>query len=127
MTSALADAVLVLHFAFVLFVVFGGLLVLRWPRAAWAHIPAAVWGVAIEFGGWICPLTPLENELRSRAGESTYHGDFIAQFLLPVIYPQGLTRRTQVALGLVALLLNASIYLFALRRRGRSTGLVSRP
>ena len=117
MYSALADAVLVLHFAFVLFVVFGGLLVLRWTRVAWAHIPAAVWGVAIEFGGWICPLTPLENELRSRGGEGTYHGDFIARYLLPVIYPEGLTRDAQVVLGLAALLLNAAIYFLVIRRR----------
>ena len=117
MYSALADAVLVLHFAFVLFVVFGGLLVLRWPRAVWLHIPCAAWGVAIEFGGWICPLTPLENELRSRGGESTYHGDFIARYLLPVIYPEGLTREVQVGLGVLALLLNAAIYVVVIRRR----------
>ena len=116
MYSALADAVLVLHFAFVLFVVLGGLLVLRWPHLAWAHIPAAVWGVAIEFGGWICPLTPLENELRSRGGESTYHGDFIARYLMPVMYPEGLTREAQVVMGLAALLLNAAIYVVVIRR-----------
>ena len=126
MYSALADAVLVLHLAFVLFVVLGGLLALRWPRAAWAHLPAAAWGVAIELGGWICPLTPLENELRSRAGEPAYHRDFIARYLLPAIYPEGLTREVQVALGLVALLLNLSIYRLVLRRRQRSTGPVSR-
>lgn len=117
MYSALADAVLVLHFAFVLFVVFGGLLVLRWPRAAWLHIPCAAWGVAIEFGGWICPLTPLENALRSRGGEATYHGDFVARYLMPVIYPEGLTRDAQVVLGLTALLLNAAIYVVVIRRR----------
>lgn len=117
MYSALADAVLVLHFAFVLFVVLGGLLVLRWPRAAWLHIPSAAWGVAIEFGGWICPLTPLENALRSRGGESTYHGDFVARYLMPVIYPEGLTRDAQVVLGLAALLLNAAIYVAVIRRR----------
>ena len=117
MYSALADAVLVVHFAFVLFVVLGGLLVLRWPRLAWFHIPAALWGVAIEFGGWICPLTPLENELRSRGGEAPYHGDFIARYLMPVIYPEGLTREAQVVLGLAALLFNGAIYLVVIRRR----------
>ena len=117
MYSALADAVLVLHVAFVLFVVFGGLLVLRWPRAAWLHIPSAAWGVAIEFGGWICPLTPLENALRTRGGEATYHGDFVARYLMPVIYPEGLTRDAQVVLGLAALLLNAAIYMVVIRRR----------
>jgi hypothetical protein len=116
MAAALADAVLVLHFGFVLFVVFGGLLVLRWPRVVWAHIPAAVWGVAIEFGGWICPLTPLENALRAEAGEATYHGDFIARYLLPVLYPEGLTRTSQIVLGLVALVLNVAIYAGVLRR-----------
>jgi hypothetical protein len=117
MYSALADAVLVLHFAFVLFVVFGGLLVLRWPLMAWAHIPAALWGVAIEFGGWICPLTPLENDLRERAGEPTYHGDFVARYLMPIIYPEGLTRDVQIVMGLAALLFNAAIYVVVIRRR----------
>jgi hypothetical protein len=119
MYSALADAVLVVHFAFVLFVGLGGLLVLRWARVAWVHIPAALWGVAIEFGGWICPLTPLENELRSRGGESTYHGDFIARYLMPVIYPEGLTREAQLVLGLAAVLLNTAIYAVVIRRRAR--------
>ena len=122
MYSALADAVLVLHLAFVLFVLLGGLLVLRWPRLAWGHVPAAVWGVAIEFGGWICPLTPLENDLRAKAAEPTYHGDFIARYLMPVIYPEGLTRELQLALGCVALLLNLSIYFVLLRRRRRFVG-----
>jgi hypothetical protein len=70
--SLIADLVLIVHFAFVLFVALGGLLVLRWPRVAWAHVPSAAWGTAIEFSGWICPLTPLENRLRAFAGESTY-------------------------------------------------------
>ena len=119
MSAALADAIVVLHLAFVLFVVFGGLLALKWPRAAWAHVPAAAWGVAIEFFGWICPLTPLENELRLRAGRTSYEGDFIGRYLLPVIYPDGLTRETQLALGACALLLNVGIYWLVLKRRGR--------
>lgn len=119
MYSALADAVLVVHFAFVLFVALGGLLVLRWPRLAWIHVPAAVWGVAIEYAGWICPLTPLENDLRARAGEPAYGGDFVARYLLPVIYPEGLTREAQILLGTGALLLNAAIYAVVWRRRGR--------
>jgi hypothetical protein len=116
MYAVLADAVLVLHLAFVLFVVLGGLLVLRWRRTAWLHVPAAAWGVAIEFGGWICPLTPLENRLRERAGEAPYTGDFVARYLMPVIYPEGLTREVQIALGLGALLLNAGIYAFVVWR-----------
>lgn len=116
MYSVLADAVLVLHFLFVLFVVLGGFLALRWRWIVWAHIPAALWGVAIEFGGWICPLTPLENRLRALAGEPTYHGDFIARYLMPVIYPEGLTRETQVTLGFAALILNLLVYAIVLRR-----------
>jgi len=114
--SILADAILVIHFLFVIFVALGGLLVLRWRRVAWLHVPAAAWGVAIEFFGWICPLTPLENALRARAGESTYHGDFIARYLMPVLYPEGLTREAQLVLGLAALAVNAVVYTIALRR-----------
>ena len=117
MYSLLADAVLVLHFAFVLFVAAGGLLVLRWRWLAWLHLPAAAWGIAIEFAGWICPLTPLENRLRALAGEAGYHGDFVARYLVPVIYPEGLTRGAQVALGATALLLNVAVYAVIVRRR----------
>ena len=119
MYSALADAVLVLHLAFVVFVAFGALMVLRWPRIAWVHLPAAVWGIAIELGGWICPLTPLENRLRELAGDSTYRGDFIARYLMPVIYPEGLTREAQLALGLAALVGNGAIYAVVVRRKRR--------
>ncbi|MGH8639199.1 MAG: DUF2784 domain-containing protein [Burkholderiales bacterium] len=116
MYAWLADLVLVGHFGFVLFVVFGGLLVLRRRRIAWLHVPAAVWGVAIECGGWICPLTPLENRLRERAGEAPYTGDFVARYLMPVIYPEGLTREAQIALGLATLLLNVALYVFIFSR-----------
>lgn len=119
MYSVAADAILVLHFAFVVFVAVGALLVLRWPAVAWAHVPAALWGVAIEFGGWICPLTPLENELRRRAGEEPYGGDFIARYLMPVLYPEGLTREAQIVMGIAALVLNAAIYAVVIRRRRR--------
>ena len=120
MHAALADAVLVAHFLFVVFVALGGLLVLRWRRAAWFHIPAAAWGVAIEFLGWICPLTPLENALRARAGEAPYHGDFIARYLMPLIYPEGLTREAQITLGIAALVFNVAVYTLALKRvRGK--------
>lgn len=112
-----ADAVLVAHFAFVLFVAIGALLVWRWPRLAWIHVPAAAWGVAIEFGGWTCPLTPLENHFRQMAGDEPYGGDFIARYLVPVIYPEGLTREAQFALGGAALLFNVAIYVAVFRRR----------
>jgi len=113
---ALADLVLVVHITFVLFVVLGGLLVLRWPRAAWLHIPAAIWGVLIEYTGWICPLTPLENSFRARGGEMGYSGGFIEHYIQPLLYPAGLTRGTQIALGSFVLLLNLGAYGILLTR-----------
>ncbi len=106
----LADLVVVLHFLFVLFVVLGGLLVLRWPRVAWLHLPAAIWGAAIELTGGICPLTPLENSLRRQAGGTGYSGGFIEHYILPVLYPSDLTRSIQIVLGLLVLALNLAIY-----------------
>jgi len=117
--SLLADLVLLLHFAFIIFVVAGGLLALRWPRAAWLHLPAAAWGATVELSGWICPLTPLENLLRAAGGEAYTQGDFIARALLPLIYPAGLTRDIQLLLGAVVLVVNAAIYAWVLRRRRR--------
>jgi hypothetical protein len=113
---AFADLVLVVHLAFVLFVVLGGLLVLRWPRTAWLHVPAAIWGVLIEYTGWICPLTPLENSLRMRGGEAGYSGGFIEHYIQPLLYPAGLTRSTQVVLGSLALILNLTAYAIAVSR-----------
>lgn len=114
-----ADGVLVLHLAFVVFVVLGGLLVLRWPRVAWAHLPIAIYGAAIEFIGFICPLTPLENELRRRGGEAGYAGGFIDHYITAALYPTGLTRGAQLVLGTVVLLLNGVVYTLWLRRRRR--------
>jgi hypothetical protein len=105
------------HLAFVVFVVGGGLLVLRWPRLAWVHLPAALWGALIEFAGWICPLTPLENWLRRRAGVSDYAGGFVEHYVLPVLYPVGLTRGLQVGLGVAVILLNLVIYGWIFHRR----------
>jgi len=116
---ALADLVLVVHLTFVLFVVLGGLLVLRWPRAAWLHVPAAIWGVLIEYTGWICPLTPLENSFRTRGGEMGYSGGFIEHYIQPLLYPAGLTRSTQVVLGSLVLVLNLFAYGIAVSRVGR--------
>ena len=115
--SILADAVLALHFGFILFVVLGGLLVLRWPRAAWLHVPCAVWGLLIELFGWVCPLTPLENSLRRAAGEAGYAGGFIETYLLPLVYPGGLTREMQLMLAALVVVVNATVYLFVWRRR----------
>ena len=107
---ALADLVLVVHLAFVLFVVLGGLLVLRWPRIALLHVPAAIWGILIEYSGSICPLTPLENSLRRAGGEAGYSGGFIEHYIQPAIYPAGLTRGTQIVLGSLALIVNLMAY-----------------
>jgi Protein of Unknown function (DUF2784) len=117
-----ADAVALLHLAFVLFVAVGGLLVLRWPRLAWLHLPAAAWGAWVECAGWICPLTPLENQLRQAVGESGYAGGFIDHYLWPLLYPTGLTREVQWALGAGVLALNGAVYGLLLVRRARSPG-----
>lgn len=116
----LADAVLVLHLGFILFVVLGGFLVLRRPWLAWLHVPVFLWGAAIEFGGWICPLTPLEKWLRELGGEGAYSGGFIEHYLTALIYPEGLTRNIQLLIGAGVLAINAAIYLRVWqRRRGR--------
>jgi hypothetical protein len=107
----LADLVLVVHAAFVVFVVLGGLAVLRWPRLAWVHLPAAIWGAGIEFAGGICPLTPLENHWRRLAGEQGYTAGFVEHYVVAALYPEGLTRGLQVALGLAVLAVNAAVYL----------------
>ena len=115
----LADTVVLLHLGFVVFVVCGGLFVL-WRRwMAFVHLPAAVWGVFIEFSGRICPLTPLENHLRALAGEAAYSGDFVERYLMPVLYPPGLRHDVQIALGLFALAVNVAVYVYAWRRSRR--------
>ena len=116
---AAADAVLLLHLAFVAFVVLGGFLVLRWPTLAWAHLPAVAWGALIEFSGWICPLTPLEIALRHAAGDAAYTGDFVEHYIVALLYPELLTRDVQIALGVVVVLLNAVIYGAVLRQQHR--------
>ena len=117
---AAADAILVTHLAFVLFAVFGALLILRWPRLAWLHIPAVVWAAFIEFSGTICPLTPLEVALRQRAGQAGYGGGFIDHYVVSLLYPEGLTQNTQAMLGAVVVAINAAIYIVAFRRRRTS-------
>ena len=102
------------------FVVLGGLLALRWPRVAWLHVPAVLWGAFVEFSGWICPLTPLENRLRRASGEASYQGDFIARYILPRSTPNGLTRTDQLMLGGIALAINVAIYAFIFVRHRRS-------
>jgi hypothetical protein len=112
----LADLVVACHLCFVLFVVLGGLLALRWPRAAWFHLPAALWGAGIEFVQGICPLTPLENSLRARGGQAGYAGGFVEHYLLPVLYPAGLTQNVQLVLGALVVGLNVAVYWVVWRR-----------
>jgi hypothetical protein len=121
--ARLADLVVLVHFAFVLFVVVGALLVLRWPRLAWVHLPAAIWGVLIEYVGWVCPLTPLEAWLRRAAGEVGYAGGFVDHYILPILYPLGLTRVTQWVLGTVVLVVNAGVYAVVVARSRRRRNL----
>jgi hypothetical protein len=116
LAGTLAVAVVVGHFAFLLFVVFGALLTLRWRWAPWIHVPAAVWGAWIELSGGVCPLTPLENRLRRAAGGAPYPGSFIEHYILGILYPAGLTRELQLALGLGAVALNLGLYVWVARR-----------
>ena len=115
----LADAVVVLHLLFIVFVVLGGLLVFRHRRWAWVHLPLAAWGFAVEAAGWVCPLTPLETALRRRAGLATWEGDFVGHYLLPLIYPGELTRGVQVLLASGVVAVNAAVYGAWLWRRRR--------
>jgi uncharacterized membrane protein YhhN len=118
----LADLVLVVHFAFVLFVVLGGLVALRWPRVAYVHLPIALYGAAIEFMGFVCPLTPLEKSLRQRGGAAGYEGGFIEHYIMAALYPGALTREIQFLLGMAVLVINAVIYTVWLQRRRRGRG-----
>ena len=113
----LADLVVVIHAGFVVFVVCGGLLALRWPKVLWLHAPAAVWGVIVEYAGFICPLTPLEIALREQAGAAGYRGGFIEHYIERLLYPTGLTRELQIAFGTFALLVNVGVYWRVLARR----------
>ncbi len=116
----LADVLVVVHFAFILFVGLGALSVYRWPRMAWAHIPCALWGAWIEITGRICPLTPLEVRFRRMGGEEGYAGGFIEHYLIPIIYPSGLTRTHQLLVGALVVTVNLGAYGFLLWRRLRS-------
>lgn len=117
MYPLLADLIVLVHFAFIAFAVAGGLLALRWPRLIWLHLPAVAWAGLISLFGWVCPLTPLENRLRVLAGEEAYSGDFVARYVLPLIYPVDLTREIQVLLGVGVLVLNLVVYCWLWRRR----------
>lgn len=111
-----ADLIVILHLAFIIFVILGGLLVLRWRWVMFLHIPAAIWGALIEFQGWYCPLTPLEQKLRRSAGEVAYEGGFVGHYILPIIYPEQLTHNLQLVLGSIVVVTNIVIYAVILRR-----------
>ena len=119
---SLADLVLVLHLAFIVFVVAGGLLALRWRRAPFVHLPAALWGVFVEVSGGACPLTPLENALRRAAGASGYSGGFIEHYLVPTIYPATLSQPVQLVLAGLVVLTNALVYAIVWRRYRSARG-----
>ena len=116
----IADFLVIIHLAFIFFVVFGGILVIRWKWVSIIHLPAVAWGVIIELKGWICPLTPLEQHFRLLAGQSGYTGGFIEHYFIALIYPSNMTRPIQVTLGLVVIVINLSIYCFWLYRRKHS-------
>ena len=115
----LADLVVILHLAFLLFTVLGGLLVFRWRWFPWVHLPAAIWGGFVEVTGRVCPLTVLENWLRLAGGGSGYERDFIDRYVVPIVYPPGLTREIQLALGALLVMVNGAIYIMAWRCRTR--------
>jgi Protein of Unknown function (DUF2784) len=111
-----ADLVVVIHFAFVIFAVLGGILVLKRKKWAWMHVPSLLWAALIEFADWMCPLTWLEDWLREKGGATSYSGDFVGHYLLPVLYPDKLTRSFQITLGLLVVVGNAVIYAWLLRQ-----------
>lgn len=112
----LADSIVVLHFGFILFVILGALLIIKWRWIIWLHLPALIWAASIMYWGWICPLTPLENQLNSAAGSEGYEVGFIEHYIIPVIYPEGITPGHQLLLGALLVLLNIGIYLLIWRR-----------
>lgn len=116
------DMVLLLHLLFILFVILGGLLALRWPRLAYLHIPAVLWGALVELQGWRCPLTPLEYYFRGLAGHGSQHDGFINHYIMPLVYPPGLTRKGQILLGLLVVVVNIVIYFFIFLRNQRKLG-----
>ncbi len=116
MYRLLSDSVVVLHLGFVLFVIFGGLLALRWHQVMWCHIPAVIWATLVEVNHWICPLTPLELWLHHQAGDQGYQSDFLAHYVFPLLYPENLTRTTQTALGFLVFTLNIGLYGWIFRK-----------
>ena len=116
-----ADAVVLLHLAFIAFAMLGGVLVAWRTRIAWLHLPAAAWGAWIEFSGAICPLTPLENHFRRMAGASGYAGGFVERYLIPIVYPAGLTAQAQQSLGALVVAVNLAVYAWVATQWRRGT------
>jgi len=115
----LADMVVITHFLFALFVIFGGFLVLYNRRWGWVHVPAALWGAFVEFMDWLCPLTPLENWLRNQGGGTVYHSDFVEHYIASILYPPFLTEQIQIILGFFVVAVNICIYGWIIRRNKR--------
>ena len=113
-----ADLVMLVHLLFVLFVVLGGFLSLKWRWLPWIHLPVAIYGAVIEFVHFVCPLTPLENLLRRKGGHEGFEGGFIETYLLRILYPDGLTRRVEIVIGISVLIINAVAYWLYLRKAG---------
>lgn len=116
----LADAVVIIHLGFIVFVMVGGFLALLFPKVIWVHLPCVAWGITVELAGFVCPLTPLENLYRYRAGQDRYAGDFVMHYIEPLIYPEGLTRETQAALAVIVILVNTCAYGWLALRKYRS-------
>ena len=121
----MAELIVLIHFSFILFVIFGGLLVMKWRRLIWLHLPTAVWGALIEIFGWICPLTTLENQFRRNNYGEVYSTGFIEHYIIPIIYPVGLTRDIQIILGVAVIAINLVIYSFILKKWFRNAGKAS--
>ena len=120
--SFLADLLVLFHLVFILYVIAGALLIFKWTKTFWLHLPSCFWGMTVEFTGWICPLPPWEIQLRRLAGEEGYTGSFIEHYLIPIIYPSGLTREVQMVLGGTVLIVNLRLYtLILIKRRKRKT------
>lgn len=121
--SLMANLLVLIHLGFIVFVAFGGLLVYKWPKIVFLHIPCVLWGALIELGGWTCPLTPLETVLREFAGEAGYVGGFIDHYVMPLVYPPGLTRGMQIGLGIIVLTVNLCVYgwMFVARKKRKKT------
>ena len=115
-----AEGIVVVHLIFILFVILGGLALFKWPWMIWVHVPAAVWGGLVELVGAPCPLTPLENHLRQAGNADAYSGGFIDHYIMPIVYPPGLTRQTQVVLGVLILAVNFAIYFKFFTRKSKA-------